>query len=92
MNKNKIIKYGFLGLILLVVITLLGLFIWSEAGTYPAGAIAISALESTESMTVPKDIFIIFEPANQAEVGLFFYPGALVEPTAYAPVLRKIAE
>jgi len=26
------------------------------------------------------------------DTGLIFYPGGLVEPTAYAPVLRKIAE
>ena len=92
MHRNKIIKYGFLGFILLIAITLLGLFIWSETGTYPAGPIAQVSLETTQNMTITKDKFITFEPANQAEAGLIFYPGGLVEPTAYAPVLRMIAE
>jgi pimeloyl-ACP methyl ester carboxylesterase len=29
---------------------------------------------------------------EKAETGLIFYPGGLVEPTAYAPVLHEIAE
>jgi hypothetical protein len=92
MHKNKIIKFGLLGFILLVAITILGLFIWSGTGTYHAGPIAQASLESTQNVMVTLDKFITFEPADQAEVGLIFYPGGLVEPTAYTPVLRMIAE
>ena len=36
---------------------------------------------------------ITFQPtANQAATGLLFYPGAMVEPTAYAPLARTMAE
>ena len=36
---------------------------------------------------------IIFEPTSDVEpVGLIFYPGALVDPDAYAPLARHVAE
>ena len=92
MKKRHIIKYAVLGIILLLLFSLLSLLIWSETGTYPAGATALSALESTESVTVRQDKFIVFEPDKKTKIGLIFYPGGLVEPSAYAPVLHQIAE
>ncbi len=45
----------------------------------------VQVLESTEVLQL--------SPREQAEpVGLIFYPGALVEPDAYAPLLREVAE
>jgi Alpha/beta hydrolase family len=35
---------------------------------------------------------IRFLPRNARSVGLIFFPGALVDPDAYAPMLRKVAE
>lgn len=36
---------------------------------------------------------IRFQPtSNQSNTGLLFYPGAMVEPTAYAPLARTLAE
>ncbi len=36
---------------------------------------------------------IIFQPtSNQAATGVLFYPGAMVEPIAYAPLARNLAE
>ena len=53
---------------------------------------ALSALESTVRVTITQDKWIVFEPAEEADTGLIFYPGGLVEPTAYAPILHQIAE
>lgn len=35
---------------------------------------------------------ITFQPTNPSTTGLIFYPGAMVEPTAYAPLARTMAE
>ncbi|MCX6519814.1 MAG: alpha/beta hydrolase [Actinobacteria bacterium] len=44
-------------------------------------------VEVTESLTS-----IEFAPSAGATTGLVFYPGALVDPRAYAPTLRPLAE
>ena len=54
--------------------------------------VALSALESSDKVTITQDKFIVFTPLEATETGLIFYPGGLVEPSAYAPVLHKIAE
>jgi hypothetical protein len=54
--------------------------------------VALSALESTDRVTVTQDKWIVFTPVKETETGLIFYPGGLVEPTAYASILHRIAE
>jgi hypothetical protein len=92
MNIKKIIKYLVIGIITIVIIGILGMLVWSKTGTYPARVVALSALESTDRVTITQDKWIVFEPVKETETGLIFYPGGLVEPTAYAPILHQIAE
>ena len=92
MNIKKIIKYILIGFFTIIIIGVLGMLIWSKTGTYPAKTIALSALESTDRVTITQDKWIVFEPVKETEIGLIFYPGGLVEPTAYAPILHQIAE
>lgn len=50
-------------------------------------------LESSSSVFVEQtDNFISFTPNSSYQKVLIFYPGALVDPDAYAPLCRKIAE
>ena len=92
MSIKKILKYLIIGLITLILIGVLGIIVWSRTGTYPARAVAISALESTDKVTITQDKWIVFEPVEETDIGLIFYPGGLVEPAAYAPILSQIAE
>jgi len=92
MKIKKVIKFTIIVLALIIVFGILGLLVWSKAGTYPARTVALSALESTDSVAITQDKFIVFKPTKETETGLIFYPGGLVEPAAYAPVLHKIAE
>jgi hypothetical protein len=92
MNIKKLIKYTLIGIITIIIISVLGMLIWSKTGTYPARMTALSALESTDRVTITRDKWIVFEPVEETETGLIFYPGGLVEPTAYAPILHQIAE
>jgi len=92
MNKKKIIKYASIGIMIVIVIGVLGVLIWSITGTYPASTVAATALESTDRVPVTQDRWIVFESNQETDTGLIFYPGGLVEPTAYAPILHKIAK
>jgi len=92
MKVKRIIQFAFIGFVSIVIIGVLGMLVWAKTGTYPARNFALSALESTDRVTITQDKLIAFTPVEKTETGLIFYPGGLVEPTAYAPVLRKIAE
>jgi hypothetical protein len=92
MKAGKIIRFMLIGFVSIIVIGVLGTLVWVKTGTYPARAVALSALESTNSVTITQDEFIAFKPVEKTEIGLIFYPGGLVEPTAYAPILHRIAE
>ena len=92
MNIKKFSQYTFIGIVIILVIGVLGVVVWSRTGTYPAREVAEAALQSTNRVTITQDRWIVFEPDQESEIGLIFYPGGLVEPTAYAPILHKIAE
>jgi len=92
MRIKKAIKFILIGFITLIILGALGMIIWSKTGTYPAKSVALSALESTDRVTVTRQEWITFTPDEDVQTGLIFYPGGLVEPTAYAPILHKIAE
>jgi len=92
MSIKKLIKYTLIGFITIIIIGVLGMLVWAKFGTYPAKVVALSALESTDRVTITQDKWIVFTPVQETDTGLIFYPGGLVEPTAYAPVLHQIAE
>lgn len=92
MKIKKALKYVLIGLVAIIIIGVLGMIVWSKTGTYPARSVALSALESTDRVTVAQEKWITFTPVEEVEAGLIFYPGGLVEPIAYAPILHRIAE
>jgi len=92
MKAKRIIRFTLIGFVSIIVIGVLGMLVWAKTGTYPARTVALSALESTDRVTITQDKWIVFTPGKETETGLIFYPGGLVEPTAHAPILRKIAE
>jgi pimeloyl-ACP methyl ester carboxylesterase len=76
---------------LLIGILAVTAFIILFSNPYRAEARSAEALRSDDTVTVsdnPNEI--IFMPANPA-AGFIYYPGARVEPAAYAPVMRQIA-
>ena len=92
MRTKKILRILLICTISIILIGVLGIFVWSTTGTYPARSVALPALESIDNVIVVEDKWITFTPVKKAETGLIFYPGGLVEPTAYAPILHQIAE
>ena len=60
---------------------------------YPADAAALAALEPDSQVTVVTEgDTTVFAPVSGADRGFVFYPGGKVEHTAYAPLLRGLAE
>ena len=50
-----------------------------------------SLSSSNEVIYCFKDGTHIFTPAKGSEIGIVFYPGGLVDPVSYAPLLKRIA-
>lgn len=60
---------------------------------YPADTAALAAMESDGEVQVSTEgNTTVFLPESGAECGFVFYPGGKVEHTAYAPLLRGLAE
>ncbi len=82
------------GRILLLVAAAGGIAALAWLRPYPAVEPALSAMQSDEAVTVVESADrIVFEPADApSSTAVFFQPGALVDPRAYAAVLRPLAE
>jgi len=89
---KRIVKGLGISLIAIIIIGFPGMVIWAKTGERHAQDKALSALESSKSLTVTMDDWIVFEPSVEPEIGFIFYPGGLVEAKAYAPILRQISE
>ena len=67
------------------------LYIYS-ADYYRADSTAVSALQSSEAVSVETaDNMTVFRPKS-IEAGFIFYPGGKVEYTAYAPLMQHLAK
>mgnify|MGYP001058958332 CR=1 FL=1 len=82
-------------LILLIPLMAAGGFVvWAESTPDPMPE-AIAALETaaeTDSVLVWRDDWIVFRPTDRTpDTGLILYPGARVDPRAYAPLARAAA-
>ncbi len=89
-KKKRFIKPLIIGAAVSVI---LGVCLaWLTLGSYKACDEARSALISDAQVTVTrKGALTVFEPTSY-ERGFIFYPGGRVEHTAYAPLLRAMAE
>lgn len=83
-----------LGVILAILLVgILGFNIYVQTATYRPTAEALDAMQSDEAVIVHYDDFITFIPtATEPTTGFILYPGGLVDPGAYAPYARAIAE
>ncbi|GCE25521.1 thioesterase [Dictyobacter alpinus] len=81
---------GRIGLILIVLALAYLLYYFKPL---PATEPALAAMHSSTGVTVSTDSnTITFQPAKQATTGYIFYPGALVDPDAYAYYMHNLAE
>lgn len=93
---HHLIKYGHMKrlwwlLLIIPLLLTLGFVIWALTGP---GAMpeAEAALTSDSLVDVDTDRWLVFHPASgDPSTGLIFYPGARVDPVAYAPLAQAIA-
>ena len=84
-------RFVLLGFVALLVIAAMSFAIWWR--TFPASPAAVKAAQTAQGVTVSATgDQIAFLPRQAASVGLIFYPGARVDPTAYATYMRGYAE
>ncbi|MHB0856585.1 MAG: alpha/beta fold hydrolase [Anaerolineae bacterium] len=69
-----------------------GFVIWAVSAAPPMSE-ALAAVESGDGVEVLAEPWLTFRPDGAgAKVGLVFYPGGRVDPKAYAPAARAIAQ
>lgn len=74
------------------VVLVAGFVVWAYTPPAPMPE-ALSALQSDARVKVETHSGLAFSPADrQPTTGLIFYPGGRVDPRAYAPAARAIAE
>ncbi|MDZ4169530.1 MAG: alpha/beta hydrolase [Coriobacteriia bacterium] len=71
-----------------LVVAVVGFLAWTRMERYPAfqGAAALAEQAKTESG------WYVFGPDGQATTGVIFYPGGLVDPAAYAPLMERLSQ
>ena len=72
----------------LLIAAVAGFCIWTRAARYPAFDEAAALADASRTA----EGWYVFEPAGEPEAGLVFYPGGLVDPRAYAPLMRQLAD
>jgi len=85
---RRILKIVSMGLAVTLVLGSLGFYGWTRASRYPAfdSAAKLAATARAEQG------WYVFEPDGEPLAGFIFYPGGLVDPAAYAPLMQKLSE
>lgn len=91
MNKKRTFWIIFFGLLLFFALSMV-LYTRNVLKPYPPSPEALQALESGPTVQVEKTRYgWAFVPKGTIKGGLAYYPGGLVDPRAYAPLMQRIA-
>jgi hypothetical protein len=71
-----------------VVLTVGGFYAWTRVARYAAFPEAVAVAERAERVRG----WTVFAPDGEPIAGFVFYPGGLVDPIAYAPLLQRLAD
>lgn len=97
-KRSKIWRWLLVSTAAVLLIPVIGLWVWSTTGSMEPDGVAQAALESDDVVTVIESRNgVQFWPAALATqstypLGFIFYPGGLVPAEAYAAHLRPLAE
>jgi hypothetical protein len=88
----RILKRWWWLLPLVLILVLGGFVIWASTAATPMPE-ALAALQSDALADVETDPWLVFRPvAEDPAIGLVLYPGGRVDPRAYAPAARALAQ
>ena len=83
-----ILKIGLIVVTAALVVAAVGFLAWTQIAGYSAFPEAVALAETAET----SEGWYVFEPGEPTRTGLIFYPGGLVDPAAYAPLMRQVSE
>jgi pimeloyl-ACP methyl ester carboxylesterase len=88
----KALKWIIVGLLVFLLVALVGFTVWAYTPLGPSDE-ALAALNSDAAVTVATEPWLTFTPTGVAPAtGFVLYPGGRVDPRAYAPQARALAE
>jgi len=82
------LKVAGVSVAVLLVVASAGFYLWTRVASYPAFPEAVALAEQAET----DDGWYVFEPDGEPTSGVVFYPGGLVDPAAYAPLMRRLSD
>ena len=88
----RILKRWWWLLPVVLILVLGGFVLWAGTAAAPMPE-ALAALQSDAQVEVEMDPWLVFQPvAEDPAAGLVLYPGGRVDPRAYAPAARALAQ
>jgi hypothetical protein len=84
---KRVLTIGLIVVAAVVVVAAAGFLAWTQIAGYSAFPEAAALAESHGTAQG----WYVFEPAEPAGTGLIFYPGGLVDPAAYAPLMERVS-
>ena len=88
MKTRRIVKYGLITLVAVLVVAVIGFLAWTRLARYPAFPEAVAVAEPARTTQG----WYVFQPSQPTDTGFIFYPGGLVDPAAYAPLMKQLSE
>lgn len=85
---HKWLKRIGVSVVALCVLASVGFYAWTRMSTYPAFPQAAALAQKAQT----EHGWYVFEPSEQPNAGFIFYPGGLVEPAAYAPLMKRLSD
>jgi hypothetical protein len=82
------LKLAGAALAVLLVIATVGFYTWTRIARYAAFPEAAALADQAQR----EHGWYVFEPEGTPRVGLIFYPGGLVDPKAYAPLMQRLSD
>jgi predicted alpha/beta-hydrolase family hydrolase len=84
-------KYWWVIVIGILLVMVIGFLTWGLIIPEPMPE-ALAAFQTDSQVTVTTEPWLVFQPSDQIpSTGLIIYPGARVDPRAYAPIARSVA-
>lgn len=88
MKGKKILKYSLIAIAVILVVAVVGFLAWTRIARYPAFPEAAALAQTAQT---PQGWYV-FQPEQPADTGFIFYPGGLVDPAAYAPLMKQLSD
>jgi dienelactone hydrolase len=88
MKTRRIVRFVIIALIALLVVATIGFLAWTRLARYPAFPEATALAQTAQT----SQGWYVFQPAQPSDTGFIFYPGGLVDPAAYAPLMKQLSD